>query len=205
MPSLKTFIRWVTCSRSDYAADNTQPPSTKTIMHTQTLHPSKMTCIFEPRIDTLEKRVEDMNDLIQQYHKDVSAESSKVTQDTDRIVQLLETLRNEHQRLVNMVNELHSQSETSPVQEASNGVPKRPTLVVPSIVRRRAGTHVEEETRPVSKSIDIPINPTTTESSPTWYPVSADAHESTVYHDAYSSEDDDMMMSNTNGPVMVDA
>ena len=205
MPSLKTIIRWVTCSRSDYAADNTQPPLKTTTLHTDTVHPSKMTCIFEPRIDVLEKRVEDMNNLVQQYHTDVSVESAKAAQDTERIMQLLETLREQHCLLVKTVNEMHSQSnKTNHMEDASNDAHERPTLIVPSDIVRHTKEQVEE-TRPVSKSIDIPINPTTVASSPTWYPVSADAHESTVYHDAYSSEEDDMTMNNTDGPVMVDA
>lgn len=204
MPTFKTFIRWVTCCRSHYAPDNTQPPSNMTTLHTDTVHPSKMTCIFEPRIDTLEKRVEDTNNLVQQYHKDVSAESSKVTQDTKRIMQVLETLREQHCLLVKKVNEIHSQSKTNRIEDGSNDVHERPTLIVPSVALRRTKTQVEE-TRPVSKSIDIPNNPTTATTSPTWYPVSADTHDSTVYHDAYSSEEDDIMMSNMNDPVMVDA
>lgn len=204
MSPLKTFIRWVTCNRSHYAADNTQPPSNTTTLHTDTVHPSKMTCIFEPRIDTLEKRVEDMNNLVQQYHTDVSVESAKAAQDMERIMQLLETLREQHCLLVKTVNEMHSQSKTNCIDNGSNDTHERPTLIVPSDTLCHTTTQVEE-TRAVSKSIDIPINPTTVATSPTWYPVSAEAHGSTVYQDAYSSEDDDMTMSNTNGPVMVDA
>lgn len=216
MPSLCTrFTRLVTCTRAHYSAKPTPPPT----------HPKAITCVFEPRIDVLEKLVAELTSAVQQHREELSTHSTQATTDTERILHLLDQLRAEHAALTTRVDGRCTRSckdegvDTAACTEqrvmaaedrgGRNTLVEieRPSLVLPPPLLRRA--EMEDSQVCTSQPIDINIDPSRPTAagavhSPSWYPVSVPPTESSAYEDAYSSEDDDYAMS-MGGPRMLDA
>lgn len=162
------FTRYCVCCRQPTAKPH-EDVRPQTAGSTGTLP----TCVFEPRIDVLEKLVSELKTQVEQIARTQTTDSTERKDDMARMLQLLELLRVEHATVATTANPLQS----------------RPTLVIPPPPTfARCGAN--DEGVPLSSPVDIPTATasSTTPPSPTWYPVSAD---STAYHDAYSSEEDD--------------
>ena len=167
-------------------------------------------CVFEPRIDVLEKLVADLRRTVEQTAQEGATQSANVA----RVMDLLESLRAEHAHLTASVDRWQHAPPPSPPQPAEPV--KRPTLrIPPPPPLQRFGANQDFETPSSSSPVFIPrVNPlapfrqpaaeTQVETtSPTWFPVSAPS-ESTAYHDAYSSDEDDRSAA-AGGPHMLDA
>lgn len=176
------FTRYCVCRRQS-AAKQQEGMSIQTVGSTGTTLP---TCVFEPRIDVLEKLVSELKTQIEQIARTQTTDSMERKDDMGRMMQLLELLRVEH----------------ATITATANPLQPRPTLVIPPPPTfTRCGAN--EDGASSSSPVDIPCTTVSSTKlpSPTWYPVSA---ESTAYHDAYSSEEDDHAM-DTGTSHMVDA
>ena len=174
-------------------------------------------CVFEPRIDVLEKLVTDLRRTVELTAQEGATQSANVA----RVMDLLESLRAEHAHLTASVDRWQhapppSPPQPAPPQPAPAEPVKRPTLrIPPPPPLQRFGANQDFESPSNSSPVFIPrVNPlapfgqpaaeTQVETtSPAWYPVSAPS-ESTVYHDAYSSDEDDRSAA-AGGPHMLDA
>lgn len=175
------FTRYCVCRRPS-AAKQQEGMSVQTVGSTGTLP----TCVFEPRIDVLEKLVSELKTQVEQIARTQTTDSTDRKEDMGRMMQLLELLRVEH----------------ATITATANPLQPRPTLVIPPPPTfTRCGAN--EDWASSSSPVDIPCTnvSSTKPPSPTWYPVSV---ESTAYHDAYSSEEDDHAM-DTGASHMVDA
>ena len=167
-------------------------------------------CVFEPRIDVLEKLVADLRRTVEQTAQEGATQSANVA----RVMDLLESLRTEHAHLTASVGRWQKppQSESQPPVPAESV--KRPTLLMPPPPLQRVGANHDLESPPSSSPVFIPrVNPlvqfrqaaadTQVETtSPAWFPVSVPT-ESTAYHDAYTSDEDDRSAA-VGGPSMCD-
>jgi hypothetical protein len=175
--------------------------------------------VFEPRIDVLEKLVADLRQTVEQTAQEGATQSANVA----RVMDLLESLRAEHAHLTASVGRWQPQQPAPPQpQPASSQLPapaepvKRPTLMPPPPPLQRVGANHDFESPSSSSPVFIPrVNPLAQfrqpaaeaqveTTSPAWFPVSAPAAESTAYHDAYSSDEDDRSAA-AGGPRMLDA
>ena len=177
-------------------------------------------CVFEPRIDVLEKLVADLRRTVEQTAQAGATQSANVA----RVIDLLESLRAEHAHLTASVDRWQQPQTTSPPQPlpapphpAPAEPVKRPTLITPPPPLQRVGANHDVESPSSSSPVFIPhVNPLAQfrqpaaeeaqveTTSPAWFPVSAPATESTAYHDAYSSDEDDRSAA-AGGPRMLDA
>ena len=181
-------------------------------------------CVFEPRIDVLEKLVVDLRRTVEQTAQEGATQSANVA----RMMDLIESLRAEHAHLTASVGRWQpqqpapSQPHPAPPQPESPQPPapaepvKRPTLMMPPPPLQRVGANHDFESPSSSSPVFIPrVNPLAQfrrsaaeaqveTTSPAWFPVSAPAAESTAYHDAYSSDEDDRSAA-AGGPRMLDA
>lgn len=164
-------------------------------------------CVFEPRIDVLEKLVADLRRTVEQTAQAGATQSANVA----RVMDLIESLRAEHAHLTASVGRW----QPLPPQPAEPV--KRPTLITPPPPLQRVGANHDFESPSSSSPVFIPrLNPLAQfrqpaaeeaqveTTSPAWFPVSAPAAESTAYHDAYSSDEDDRSAA-AGGPRMLDA
>lgn len=169
-------------------------------------------CVFEPRIDVLEKLVAELKTTVEQRASESATRTAAQSTSMARVMDLLESLRTEQANLASCVGLLQQQLQSSSTDGPVTDTVKRPTLMPPPPPLQRCGANYDYESPVRSSPVNIPhANPlvvttkaSTEESvtSPAWFPVSAE--DSTAYHDAYSSEDDDRSAT-MGGPRMVDA
>lgn len=170
-------------------------------------------CVFEPRIDVLEKLVADLRRTVEQTTREGATQSANMA----RVMDLLESLRAEHAHLTASVGRWEPPPQPAPPQPPAPAEPvKRPTLMPPPPPLQRVGANHDFESPSSSSPVFIPrVNPLAQfrqpaaeaqveTTSPAWFPVSAPAAESTAYHDAYSSDEDDRSAAE-GGPRMLDA
>ena len=189
-------------------------------------------CVFEPRIDVLEKLVADLRRTVERTAQEGATQSANVA----RVMDLIESLRAEHAHLTASVGRWEpqkpapSQPESPPPAPPQPAPPQpappqppapaepvtRPTLMMPPPPLQRVGANHDFESPSSSSPVFIPrVNPLAQfrraaaeaqveTTSPAWFPVSAPAAESTAYHDAYSSDEDDRSAA-AGGPRMLDA
>lgn len=168
-------------------------------------------CVFEPRIDVLEKLVADLRRTVEQTAQEGATQSANVA----RVMDLIESLRAEHAHLTASVDRW--QPQPAPPQPPAPAEPMtRPTLMMPPPPLRRVDANHDFESPSSSSPVFIPrVNPLAQfrrpaaeaqveTTSPAWFPVSAPAADSTAYHDAYSSDEDDRSAA-VGGPRMLDA
>ena len=174
-------------------------------------------CVFEPRIDVLEKLVAELKTTVEQRASESATRTAAQSTSMARVMDLLESLRTEQANLASCVGLLQQQLQSSSTDGTMCKGPvtdtvKRPTLMPPPPPLQRCGANYDYESPVRSSPVNIPhANPlvvttkaSTEESvtSPAWFPVSAE--DSTAYHDAYSSDDDDRSAT-MGGPRMLDA
>lgn len=204
LPSLcARLVRCVTCTRRQAHAAQTDKGVADV-------------CVFEPRIDVLEKLVADLRRTVEQTVQEGVTQSANVA----RVMDLLESLRTEHAHLTASVGRWQQPAQPAPPQPESQPPEppepvKRPTLMPPPPPLQRVGANHDFELPSSSSPMFIPrVNPLAQfrqiaaeaqveTTSPTWFPVSAPATESTAYQDAHSSDEDDRSAA-AGGPCMID-
>ena len=180
MPSLCTRItRLVTCTRAEYVAKATPPPpplsprsEPPTLRSGDLPHSHAITCVFEPRIDVLEKLVADLTQAVHEQRVEHSTQSAQTT----RILQLLECLRAEHLAACGgprpAATDERKQMEAEDEKAPSPVFVARPTLVLPPPPALRRDDAAQPITIPAVSS-GRAAAARTEAASPAWYPVSS--------------------------------
>ena len=157
------FTRLLSCRcRSNYV-------STKPLAEPSNLkpgdirHPSSLSCIFEPRIDVLERSMTKLQQIIDMNHSELTQKTANTTLDTSRILHILDKLQTEHQGLTSTIQRMEHVSNR--IAYNNDNVPSDPVNIPkPSL---------QPSLQPPSLNCYSISAENASPASPTWYPVSA--------------------------------